>query len=39
MFSLLGFSVFKCLKSTFCCNFYRSGNVTVLVYKLYMPGL
>ena len=37
--SMLVFSVFKYFKSIFSSNFSWSGNVTVLVCKLYMPGL
>ena len=39
VFSFLVSSVFKYLKSTFSRSFSRSGQVTVLVFKLYMPGL
>ena len=39
VFIFLVFSVFKHLKSTFSSNFSWSGNVTVLVCKLYLPGL
>ena len=39
VFSFLVFSVFKYLKFTFSSNFSCSGNVKVLVCKLYMPGL
>ena len=39
VFSFLVFSVFKYLKSIFSSSFSWSGNVTVLVCKLYMPGL
>ena len=39
VFSCLVFSVFKYLKSIFSSNFSWSENVTVLVCKLYMPGL
>ena len=37
--SFLVFSVSNYLKSTFSSNFSWSRNVTVLVCKLYMPGL
>ena len=39
VFSFLVFSVFKYLKFTLSSNFSWSGNVEVLVCKLYMPGL
>ena len=39
VFSFLVFSVFKYLKFTLSSNFSWSGNVKVLVCKLYMPGL
>ena len=35
----LVFSVFKYLKFTFSSDFSWAGNVKVLVYKSYMPGL
>ena len=39
VFSFLGFSVFKYLKSIFSSNFSWSENVTALFCKLYMLGL
>ena len=39
VFSLLVFSVFKYLQFIFSSNFSCSGNVKVLVCRLYMPGL
>ena len=39
VFSFLVFNVLKYLKSTFSSNFSLYVNVTVLVCKLYMPGL
>ena len=39
VFIFLGFSVFDYLKSVFSGNFSCSGNITVLVCKLYMPDL
>ena len=39
IFSFLVFHVFKYVKSIFSGNFFWSGNVSVLVCKLYVPGL
>ena len=39
VFVFLVFTVFKYLKFSFSSNFSCSGNVKVLVCKLYMPGL
>ena len=39
VFIFLGFSVFDYLKSVFSFFFSCSGNITVLVCKLYMPDL